>query len=309
MVLVGVHTKRTGRRARDTGVEDGSFVAVDVHQQQTHWLPGLHLRHDLDQATAVRAAWTNSVVRPSFEQLSPGFVIDGDAAEFGDPTLKALRASNLDIGIERQLGYAGAVSAYAFHKRISNFIYQTDVAGSGRWAGFDEAITYANGDKASVSGLELAWSRSWGALPAPWNGLVTSANATFSSSRARIGANDGGVPATREIPLPSQSSRAFNAVVGWDSPAFGLRLAANHKSRYLLEVGDPLDAENDLYVDAQTQFDLSARVALGKHTSLVFEALNLGDEPYDVYQSRTGRNAQYETYGRAYRVALKIALF
>lgn len=308
-VLAGVRMERTSRRAQGTGLEDGNFVAVDVTEKQTHWLPGLHLRHDLDTTTAVRAAWTNSVVRPTFEQVSPGFVIDGDEAEFGNPALKALRSSNLDLGIERQLGYAGAVSAYAFHKRIRNFVYQTDVAGSGRWANFDEAITFANGDKASLSGIELAWSRTWRELPAPWNGLVTSANATFTRSKARIGANDGGMLVTRETPLPSQSDRAFNAVIGWESPSFGLRLAANHKSRYLLEVGNPLDAENDLYVDGQTQIDLSARWAMSKQTSLVFEALNLTDEPYFVYQARAGRNAQYETYGRSYRVALKLSFF
>jgi TonB-dependent receptor len=304
-----VRMERTKRRAQGTGIEDGDFKAVDVTHKQTHWLPGLHLRHDLDKLTSLRAAWTNSVVRPTFEQLSPGFAIDGDEAEFGNPALQALRSSNLDVGVERQLGFAGAVSAYAFHKRIRNFVYQTDVAGSGRWAGFDEAITFANGEKASLSGIELAWSRTWRELPAPWNGLVTSANGTFSRSKARIGANDSGVPVTRQIPLPSQSSRALNAVVGWESPGFGVRLAANHKSRYLLEVGNPLDADNDLYVDAQTQVDLSMRLALSKQTLLVFEALNLTDEPYYVFQARASRNAQYETYGRAYRVALKVALF
>jgi TonB-dependent receptor len=308
-LIAGLRTERTALRAQGTGIEDGDFVPVDVRQTRRHWLPGLHLRHDLDARTAVRAAWTNAVVRPTFEQLSPGFVIDGDEAEFGNPSLRPLRASNLDLGVERQLGYAGAVSGYLFHKRIRDFVYRTDVAGSGAFADFDEAITFANGDSARVSGLELAWSRSWRDLPAPWNGLVTSANATFTHSRARIGGNDDGVTVTREIPLPSQSSRVFNAAVGWESPAFGVRLAANHKSRYLLEVGDPTDADVDLYVDGQTQWDLSAKVALGPRSALVFEALNLTDEPYYVYQARPSRNAQYETYGRTFRVGLKIALF
>ena len=308
-VLAGLRMERTRLRASGTGLRDGDFVPVTAQRSQTHWLPGLHLRHDLDPATSLRAAWTNAVVRPSFDQLSPGFVIDGDEAEFGNPNLKALKSANLDLGIERQLGYAGAVSAYAFHKRIRNFVYRTDVAGSGDWADFDEALTYANGDKARVSGIELAWSRAWRDLPGAWGGLVTSANATFSNSKARIAANDDGAPVARDIPLPSQSSRVFNVMVGYETPSFGVRLAANHKSRYLLEVSDPLDPEGDLYVDAQTQFDLSARVALSRRLSLVVEALNLSDEPYYVYAARSNRNAQYETYGRSYRVALKLAMF
>jgi TonB-dependent receptor len=308
-VIAGLRSERTTLRARGTGIEDGDFVAVDERRRQRHWLPGLHVRHDLDKRSSLRAAITTSVVRPTFEQLSPGFVIDGDEAEFGNPQLQAMKSTNLDLGFERQLGYAGAVSAYAFAKRIRNFVYQTDVAGTGRWADFDEAITFANGDKASVRGAEFAWSRSWRDLPAPWNGLVTSANATFSSSKAVIGANDGGSVVTRTIPLPSQSKRAFNAMVGWESPSFAVRLAANHKSRYLLEVGDPLDTERDLYVDGQTQWDLSLRFAVGARSTLVVEALNLTDEPYYTFQARPSRNAQFETYGRTIRVGLKLVLF
>lgn len=47
-----------------------------------------------------------------------------------------------------------------------------------------------------------------------------------------------------------------------------MRLAANYKSEYLLEVGDIADARGDQFVDAQTQFDLSARYTLGKQTQL-----------------------------------------
>jgi TonB-dependent receptor len=308
-LLGGVRVERARLQAQGTGLDNGDFKDVKAEKQQTHWLPGLHLRHDFDNRTALRAAWSNSVVRPTFEQLMPAYVIDGDEAEFGNPHLRSLKSSNLDVGVERQLGFAGAVSAYAFHKRIQNFVYQTDVAGAGDWAAFDEAITYANGDRASVSGVELAWSRSWRELPGAWGGLVTSANGSFSRSKARIVSNDGGVPQGRDIPLPSQSDRSLNLVLGYEQPSFGLRLAANHKSKYLLEVGDPLDAGADLYVKAQTQWDLSARLALSRQVSLVFEAMNLNDSPYDVYTGQPQRNAQYETYGRSFRVAVKVALF
>ncbi len=78
------------------------------------------------------------------------------------------------------------VSASLFYKDIKNFVYNTDLAGSGAWADFDEASTFANGDKAKVYGLELAWSQKMVMLPAPWDGLLLGANATFSRSRAEI---------------------------------------------------------------------------------------------------------------------------
>jgi TonB-dependent receptor len=171
------------------------------------------------------------------------------------------------------------------------------------------SVTFANGKKASVSGIELSWQRTWRELPGVLGGLVTGVNGTFTRSEAQIGRVDGGVFRTRQISLPSQSDRTLNLVLGYETTALGLRLAANHKSAYLLEVGDALDPAKDLTVDAQTQFDLSVRYSFSPKVSVVFEALNLSNEPYYVYASQRARNAQYESYGRSFRINLKWALF
>jgi TonB-dependent receptor len=308
-VIAGLRHEATKLRSAGSGLNEGVFEPIEVRQSYDQWLPGLHLRHDLDADTAVRAAWSNAVVRPTLEQLSPSFVFDGSEASFGNPNLKPLRSANLDLGIERQLGFAGAASAYVFHKRIRDFVYATDLAGSGSWAAYDEALTWANGDDADVSGLELSWQRAWRDLPGAWSGLVSGVNATFTRSNATIGRVDEGVFRTREISLPSQSDRAINLMLGYETPTIGMRLAANHKSSYLLEVGDALDPAGDLTVDSQTHFDLSLRYNVGTQLSLVFEALNLSNEPYYVYAGQRDLNAQYETYGRSYRINLKWTLF
>ncbi|HEU4458856.1 MAG TPA: TonB-dependent receptor [Methylibium sp.] len=308
--ITGLRYEGTRFKAKGSGLLDGEFVPTTTDRKDRHWLPGLHLRRDLDDDTAVRAAFSKSVVRPTFGQLAPGFAIEGDEAAFGNPELRPLRSTNLDLGIERRLGFAGVISAYGFHKRIRDFVYPTDLAGTpGRWEGFDEAISFANGDKAKVYGVELAWSQSLkGVLPGAWGALLLGANATFSKSDARIERFDGGAAVSRSIPLPSQSDRIVNLMLGYENDAFSLRLAANHKSRYLLEVSDVLDAGRDLYVDAQTQLDLSARWSPSKAWQLSFELLNLNDAPYSVYAGQRARNAQWETYGRTVRLSLKYTL-
>lgn len=310
-LLGGVRYEGTRLHTEGTGVRDGSFEASTHDHDYGNWLPALHLRHELDDATSIRAAWTNSVVRPTFGQLAPGFVIDGDEASFGNPDLKPWESSNLDLGIERRLGEAGVVSAYLFNKQIRNFVYATDLAGSGDWIAFDQAETYANGDKATVRGLELAYSQAFKQLPAPWNGLLLGVNATFSQSKATIQRYDAdaGANVSREVSLPSQSDLTANLMLGYEAGPMSVRLAANYKSEYLLEVGNVQDARSDQFVDAQTQFDLSARYALGKQTQLVFEVLNIGDEPYYVYSGERSRNAQYEQYGRTYKLGLKFTLY
>jgi len=310
-VIAGVRYEGSRLNAQGTGLNEDVFVPVSTKSDYRRWLPGLHLRRNLDEDTTLRAAWSNSVVRPTFGQLAPGFAIEGDEAAFGNPDLKPMRSNNLDFGAERRLGFAGVLSAYGFYKRLHDFAYQTDLAGTGQWADFSEAVTFANGDKAKVYGLELAYSQSMRQLlPGAWGGLLFGVNATFSRSDARIGRfdPDTGTNVSRSIALPSQSDTLFNAVIGYETESFSLRLAANRKSKYLLEVGDALDASQDTYVDAQTQLDLSARWSPTKTVQLSFEVQNLNDEPYYVYAGGPARNAQWETYGRTVRLSLKYTL-
>lgn len=304
-LLAGVRHEGTRLRADGSSLIDGEFGAVHAERHTDAWLPGLHARYDLDKNTSVRAAWTNSVVRPTFEQLAPGTVIDGDEASFGNPMLAPMRSSNFDLGIDHRLGRDGAASAYLFHKRIKDFVYRTDVAGTGDWVDFDEAETFVNDHRAQVSGIELSWAQALRELPAPWNGLVVGVNASFTRSKARISQGD----VTRDIHLPSQSDRSINLMLGYEAGPFSVRLAVNHKSPYLLEVGDVTDAAQDQWVAAQTQLDLSARWQINKEWQLSAQVQNLNNAAYYVYAGSRDQNVQYEQYGRTFKLSLKYTAF
>ncbi|WDH33129.1 TonB-dependent receptor [Pseudomonas chlororaphis] len=309
--IAGLRYEGTEFEAKGTGATDGAFQSTATKRRYHHWLPGLHARYQLDKNTQVRAAWTKAVVRPTFGQLAPGFVIDDDEASFGNPDLKPLESSNLDLGIEHFMGRAGTVSAFVFYKDIKNFVYNTDLAGTGAWTDFAEAHTFANGDSAKLYGLELAYSQKFDWLPAPWNGLLLGANATFSRSDAEIKGFDAasGVNRKRSIDLPNQSDTVGNLMLGWENEKLSLRLSANYKSDYLYELASIDDKAHDLHVDAQTFVDFSARYSLTKSLQLSFEAQNLTDEPYFVYTGHRSYNGQYEEYGPTYKLGLTFTHF
>ncbi|UCR84047.1 TonB-dependent receptor [Pseudomonas chlororaphis] len=309
--IAGLRYEGTEFEAKGTGATDGEFQSTETKRRYHHWLPGLHARYQLDKNTQVRAAWTKAVVRPTFGQLAPGFVIDDDEASFGNPDLKPLESSNLDLGIEHFMGRAGTVSAFVFYKDIKNFVYNTDLAGTGAWTNFSEAHTFANGDSAKLYGLELAYSQKFDWLPAPWNGLLLGANATFSRSDAEIKGFDAasGGNRKRSIDLPNQSDTVGNLMLGWENDKLSLRLSANYKSDYLYELASINDKAHDLHVDAQTFVDFSARYSLTKNLQLSFEAQNLTDEPYFVYTGHRSYNGQYEEYGPTYKLGLTFTHF
>ncbi|MAL36721.1 MAG: TonB-dependent receptor [Pseudomonas sp.] len=304
-IIAGLRYEGTEFSAKGTGLRDGEFEAVSSDNRYEYWLPGLHARYELTPDTFVRAAWTNTVVRPTFEQLAPGFVIDGEDAEFGNPDLKPLESMNYDLGIEHYMGRAGAVSAYLFYKDIDNFIYNTDLAGTGQWTGFDEALSFENGSSAKLYGVELAYSQKLNWLPAPWNGVLLGANATFSKSDAEIE----GQGSSRSIDLPNHSDSVGNLMVGWENDVFNMRLAANYKSEYLAEVAGIDDAAHDLYADDQLFVDFKAGYFITPNLQVTLEALNLTDESYFVYTGRSNFNAQYEEYGPTYKLGLTLTHF
>ncbi len=309
--IAGMRYEGTEFEAKGTGATDGVFTDTETRRKYHHWLPGLHARYQLDKNTQVRAAWTKSVVRPTFGQLAPGFVIDDDEATFGNPELKPLESSNLDLGIEHFMGHAGTVSAFVFYKDIKNFVYNTDLAGTGAWTDFPEAHSYANGDSAKLYGLELAYSQKFDWLPAPWNGLLLGANTTFSRSDAEIEGFDqaSGTQRKRSIDLPNQSDTVGNLMLGWENDKLSLRLSANYKSAYLFELASISDRDHDLHVDAQTFVDFSARYSLTKNLQVSLEAQNLTDEPYFVYTGHRSYNGQYEEYGPTYKLGLTFTHF
>ncbi|VXC27493.1 TonB-dependent receptor [Pseudomonas sp. 8Z] len=303
--IAGLRYEGTEFEAKGTGQRDGVYQNTESKNRYDHWLPGLHARYQLSPSTAIRAAWTNTVVRPTFGQLAPGFAIDGNDASFGNPDLKPLESMNFDLGIEHYMGRAGVVSAFAFYKDIDNFIYNTDLAGSGAWAGFDEALSFANGSGAKLYGLELAYSQKFDWLPAPWNGLLVGSNLTLSRSDASIE----GQGAKRSIDLPNQSDTVGNFMVGWENERFSLRVAANYKSSYLNQIGSVQDKRQDLYVDDQLFVDIKAGYFITPELQLSLEAQNITDESYYVYNGRPGYNAQYEEYGPTYKIGLTLTHF
>ena len=85
---------------------------------------------------------------------------------------------------------------------------------------------------------------------------------------------------------------------------FSGRVSANRNSGYILEIGE--EAAEDIWIDQHLQFDFSSSLRLTNILSLSLQLMNLGDEPYRVYEGRTDRPIQEEYYGSWGTLGLKI---
>ncbi|XHS80372.1 TonB-dependent receptor [Burkholderiaceae bacterium UC74_6] len=314
MVLAGLRYERTHFSANGfSGSVANAITATRFEDRYGNWLPGLHTRYKLSKELSLRGAFTESVVRANFDQLSPAVDLSSATeATVGNPLLKPMRAKNLDLGLEQLLGQDGAVSAYAFAKDIKDFTYRTNLAGTGDWVGYTSVTGYANGPKARISGLELSYSQQLRMLPGWMSGFIVGANATFSHSSAQIGRYDATAKTqlTRDIALPGQSNTTINLMLGYEAGPVSTRIAVNQKSKYLLDLGtDILDASQDRIVARQRQIDFSLSYKISKSLQLTFDGINLNNEHYYTYLGTPALNVQYEQYGRTYKLGLKATLF
>ncbi|AXT40668.1 TonB-dependent receptor [Alteromonas sp. BL110] len=284
----------------ETDVEEVVNTPWEAERDYSHWLPSLNARYTFSDKLQLRAAYTQTISRPKFEDVAAFQIIESKteeddgafvterAAEVGNPELQPYEAQNLDLSIEYYPGDIGVMSAGLFYKNIDNFVVYADVAGTTGWEGFEEVVQPINGDSANLTGLELSWVKAFN------NGFIVSANATFTDSEATTFL-DG---EKFETHLPNQSDRIGNLTIGYEANDFSVRLATTYKSDNFEEIdGDMLRFEDD-----HIQVDFMARYYINNSLQVYFNGINLGDEPFYNYFDTRSQNAQYEEYGRTFEL-------
>jgi len=289
---------------------DVSFVVTPVNfkKSYTDVLPSVNLRYNVSPKIVGRLAVSKSIMRPSFGKMAPRFVIeetfDGADTEieavFGNPDLNPYQATNLDASLEYYFAKEGVLQAGVFAKKIKDFIvdFSTDTAGTYKGVDYDAAEYAINGGEADVFGIELSYSQAFSFLPAPWDGLLMSANYTYTNAEGDVQG--------RVIPLPAAADQTANLVLGYEKGPWSLRAAGSYRSGYLDELGG--DAEEDRYVKDHFQIDLSAKYRLNKNIRIFGEIVNANDATYTAYNNIGGaqRLLQYEEYGFTTKLGFKI---
>jgi len=109
-------------------------VPLEVTNSYTNFLPHVNIAVDVRDDLVFRAAYANTIARPSFGQLSAeisgvgtpsgGSTVLGapSTAAQGNPLLQPIESDNFDVSLEWYYDDASFVSIGAFHKVVSNFI-------------------------------------------------------------------------------------------------------------------------------------------------------------------------------------------
>ena len=313
-VLLGLRVENTRITATGNQILDEEDVIGEITAENnyTNVLPGVHFKYDLTDRTVFRLAWTNTLARPNYVDLTPSLdVVNSDEEIFvGNPELDPTTSMNFDLNAEHYYRNVGLLSGGVFYKRIQDFVYTfISEAGDDRYgagtSGYD-VFQPLNGDKASIFGLELAFQRQLDFLPGFLGNLGIYLNYTYLTSSAEGIRNEDG-DLRDDLDLPNTAPNMFNGSLGYTGSRFTARLSANFSDAYIDEIGGR--AFEDRYYDKQLFIDFNASFAINQNLRIYADLNNITNQPLRYYQSIRERTQQAEFYSTRFTFGLKYDLF
>lgn len=274
-----------------TRVLTDELFPVEEKNDYSHVLPTLNFRLEILDGLLTRAAYSQTVTRPTFGNLAPRISYDVVSpgalrASSGNPRLDPYESTNIDLGLEWYFGDASYVSATYFSKSVDNFIvsgirrevFQNPTTGEdvlptdGSDPTWDVASVVNSPEDLTADGLEFAYQQTFDMLPGPLSGLGLMLNMTFVDSNKEIDVDN-----LEESFALTGLGDSRNLVLFYEYGPVQFRLAQNQRDQFLQTLrngtgGDPI------FVEDYSQLDLSASYDINESVTVFFEGINLTEE-------------------------------
>lgn len=302
----------------DDSAPQGSKVKpITDGKTYTDVLPSLNLAFGIGSDQTVRLGVAQQVARPKMQDLaaSVDFGVNEatgkPGASGGNPNLDPWRADALDISYEKYFGTKAYISAAAFYKNLTSYIYKQSrdnfdlskyTPGSTATTNFGSFSAPFNGQGGKLSGLELAVSLPFNLLTPALNGFGIQASTSITNSNILIKDPDSSTSVgSGEITLPGLSKNVTNVTVYYEVGGFEARVSQRTRSDFIGEIGNFNGNRALRYVvgesvvDAQIGYNFKEGSLKG--LGLLLQINNLGDTAYQTYAGTKDRPLETIKYG------------
>jgi len=315
---------------------------VTSSPQNEFWLPQVQVRYKPLEWLDVRYAYTQTLARPAFSQLSPRINMDYTLNNVwaGNPDLVPAQAYNNDLIFSFHNNEIGLITVGGFYKTIKNFSYSTQytlhpIAPPGIKTIDDFEIlgafpkdgatvyTFVNSPyNATVKGIELDFQTRLWYLPSPLDGIVLGVNYTHISSEATYPfRNDRSRPnpnppprnlvevfdSTRTGRLIYQPDDIFNGFLGYDYGGFSGRISFYYQGNSVSYVG--AFPEQDGFTRDYFRIDAAARQLLPWYgIELYLDLFNINAETNTSAQQTIGGFTNEQNYGLTINLGIRFRL-
>jgi TonB-dependent receptor len=287
---------------------NGGSAPIVLKNDYDYFLPSFNANLKLSDELFIRFAIQRAISRPDFgitafstniggndaaiglnsNTLTPGLPIFGGGG--GDPRLEAVKATNIDLGVEYYFGKTSSITLNAFYKKLEDIIAGGDSVETFSNNGLTVPVQFggpANVGKGNVKGFEIGYSQFYDFLPGVLGGLGFQGNFTYvKPSTFPVQVTERQYAGLR-YPLAGLSKYTFNASLLYEKYGISARATYNWRSQYLLTPRDVIIPYAPIYVPDGGQLDASLFYAVTPNIKIGVQATNLLDQVTETLQQTT----------------------
>jgi TonB-dependent receptor len=275
-----------------------SYHRVDRPSNYINYFPTAQVRYEIiPNILQTRFSYSTAIGRPAFNQVTASTVVDtgNSTITTGNPNLKPITANNFDLTLEYYPSRDSIFSVGIFDKEFQNYIFARSIQTVVNGTVFRQN-TFVNSPSSYARGIELNWEQHLSFLPSPLDGFEVTANYTYVDSEGQPRLGD-------HTKLPFTSPNTFNLALIYQKYGVTLSLAGQYTDRNLSSVGSTF--RTDQYFDHRFVLDFAASYEFTKGLALYFNAKNLTDAPWRIYEGSPNRPIQREIYDVTYEAGVK----
>ncbi len=310
-ILLGQFDANIGLRYSTTSVTSvglqrdkntGTYTERETKSNYSDLLPSLNARLKLaEDKLFLRTAFARVLTRPSLTDLSAYREVDevNKRISAKNPDLDPFRANQYDFAVEWYPQKEMMLSGSLFHKDIESFIVteEKSVQYNGETYTLKQPV---NGNSATITGFELNFQTPFTFLPAPFDGLGTVLNYTYSDTSFEEELDNGEI---NKYSMPNHSKDSYNIIGYYDKNNLMVSLAHNFRGKFLRSKPNPEDGLK--YRDDYGQTDLSSSYLIKDKFGISFNVVNLLNNKRYEYIFNERLMDTYFNFGRTYQIGLR----
>jgi TonB-dependent receptor len=284
-------TTSTGLVDSQPGVKPITYSDKSFAGDYQEFLPSVNVNLALNEDSILRFAAYKAISRPSLTKLSPGIKLSlnselvgaSGTAELGNPNLKPIKATNVDLSYEWYYSASSMISVAVFYKNLDSVIGTSPVRTPIEISGLLWLSTQPiNLPGTKIKGYEFSLQHSFDHFDGLFSHTGVGANYTYTSENSELFDQEGD-----QIKRKGLSKYSYNLSTYYDDGSLSLRLAYAWRDDFVRRENVVLGFASPYLLPeiekARGQLDFSANYTIDKHFKVNFSAVNLNESTTERY--------------------------
>ena len=264
--------------------------------QYNKLLPAINAGYFITEELILRAAFAQSLSRPTLDQLAPLTSDNAQSGVFtmtisGNPDIEPVFSDQADLSLEWYFEPGSVLAGAIFWKSLDGFItYNTTQQ---EIAGETFLVTQPiNGDSADVLGLEISVQQFFD------NGFGYTASYAYTDSSTTVDGKDAGS-------LSGVADNAYSLSLIYEKEKISAQVALDYTGDYVYDSYSPLGDDYQTSMEEQYIVTASLQYDVTETFEVFLEGQNLLDEYNITFQGRDDMPGMIQYYGRTINLGVR----